>query len=106
MSDAPPPTLFDPPAQAWPDWFRPSKYAPAQARLVALGRHPMGGALGSAETSCGACVHLVRNGMRSGRVYLKCALSRQSCGPATDLRAKWRGCEKWTQAPSGAESET
>jgi len=81
------------PAHDWPPWFRPSKYAPTQARNVARGCHPMGAMLGPEDETCGSCRHVERHEYSS--TYIKCAVSRQSKAPATDIRLKWRACERW-----------
>ena len=77
----------------FPDWYTPSRYTPRNNRRVKQGLHPFGDALGPEGTSCGTCRHCVR--LRCSRTYLKCELSRITSGPATDLRAKWRGCINW-----------
>lgn len=77
------------PSTAWPGC------TPTQAAWVRDGRHPLGHRLPAPEgATCGGCAHLVRQEC-SKRVYLKCALARQSCSAATDTRARWPGCEKW-----------
>ena len=49
---------------------------------------------GPSGERCGTCAHLVRlSGYR--RPYLKCALNRDTHGPATDWRAGWPACGKW-----------
>jgi hypothetical protein len=40
-------------------------------------------------------MHVVQK--RFSKVYIKCAKSKQTGGPATDIRMKWRGCEHWVQ---------
>lgn len=61
---------------------------------IANGYHPLGLRLRepSGET-CGACKHL-RVKEYAGR-YFKCALARDTKGPATDVRKKWPACERW-----------
>jgi len=77
-------------AQEWPEWFRPSKHAPTQARNVARGLHPLGTALGDASSTCGGCLHLVKRGK-----FLKCARTKMSRCSASDVRAKWRACPQF-----------
>lgn len=86
------------PDTAYPDWYRPSRARRVANLRVLQGRHPFGMPLGPKESRCGTCVHLRRRGTGSRRVYLKCALSKITSGPATDARAKWRGCIKWEAA--------
>lgn len=78
---------------AWPAWYTPSKFTTALNLRVARGLHPFGLELGPADSTCGSCVHLERREL--GKTYLKCALAKQTRGPATDVRAKWRGCSSW-----------
>ena len=86
---------FGPPAQPLPSWYRPSKDRKTQNHNVARGLHPMGLALHPDESKrCGGCAHVVTQGWTAGK-YLKCDAARITRGPATDIRAKWRACEKW-----------
>jgi hypothetical protein len=89
------------PEPTWPEWFRPSRDAPAWAKRVLIGRHPTGLTLGPEASTCGTCAHLVER--HHGRVYWKCRLCRQSACTATDIRRKWRGCSKW-EPRSAAET--
>lgn len=79
----------------WPTWFRPSGVV-QHSHNVARGLHPFGMRLGPEERRCGDCAHLREN--RYARVYYKCALAKNTGGTATDVRLKWRACEKW-EAP-------
>ena len=81
----------------WPPWFVPSKMTTALNARVARGLHPFGLELGPEASTCGSCVHLARR--EFSKSYLKCAIARQTRGPATDVRAKWRGCSKWEARP-------
>jgi len=92
LPDIAPRHLFD--LVEYPDWYRPSKSRRRANSYVLQGRHPMGFALGIEQTKCGTCKHLHRH--QRTKTYLKCSLTRMTGGPATDVRAKWRGCEKWT----------
>lgn len=79
------------PERLYPEWFTPSKYAKGCAYNALLGRHPFGFELGPGGSRCGGCRH-VRSYERNTRVFHKCAKYRDTCGPATDLRLKWRAC--------------
>jgi hypothetical protein len=46
---------------------------------------------------CGTCRRFLTK--RLGGTYHKCALNRQSSGPATDWRANWLACGKWEARP-------
>ncbi len=70
--------------------------------MIALGKHPMGGATRPGAGRCGNCANL-RRAEYHGRHYLKCALTRWTHGPGTDIRRGWPACERW-QAITGAES--
>ena len=50
---------------------------------------------GPAGRVCRECVHLYRKVM--GKTYLKCALRRNTGGPATDHRARWAACAKFEE---------
>ena len=82
-------------------WFRPRKDAKQQGRNVARGLHPMGMRVHdeaeARKLRCGDCVHSFRRG--NVATYIKCALTKVTCGGATDIRAGWFACEKF-------ESET
>lgn len=83
-------------ASEWPSWYRPSKYRRTANLRVLQGRHPMGENLGPEGSTCGGCKHLFSQHYAS--TYHKCEISKQTKGPATDIRKKWRGCEKWEAA--------
>ena len=94
-----PKTWLDP---AWkepaslPDWFSISGTTPIfHINNVKRGLHPLGSRLGPAPSSCGYCEHLLRV-RRNVKVYMKCAKHRDTAGPGTDVRLKWRGCEHWS----------
>ena len=74
-----------------PTWF--GSGTATQRASVARGLHPTGVKLGVEASMCGACKHLKRK--QFSKVYLKCSLGRDTCGPATDIRARWRGCVKF-----------
>lgn len=76
---------------AVPAWARRATFT--QQRRAAKGLHPLGLPLAAPGETCGTCVHLVRAWGR--RTYFKCALSRQSRGPATDTRVSWPACTGW-----------
>lgn len=79
-----------------PDWYTPSPERRTANKRVTAGYHPMGMALGPADETCGSCVHLYAN--RLSKDYLKCALVPATGGPATDVRKKWRACERWASS--------
>ena len=60
--------------------------------------HPMPAlVLVVAAETCGTCAHKERHtGNAEKRVYLKCALGPKSFGGATDIRARWPACSRWT----------
>lgn len=78
-----------------PEWFEAGKTTPkAQIGNVRCGLHPFGAPLTEVEgATCGNCKHLFKR--RMSRSYLKCDLMKNTFGPGTDLRIKWRGCVKW-----------
>lgn len=49
--------------------------------------------------TCRTCAQLMRRGGAS-KVYLKCALRKNTNGPATDHRAGWMACSKYEEAKS------
>lgn len=80
-----------------PDWFYVGKVTPViHVKRVALGLHPLGSPLSDdKESRCGKCRHLhVR---KMGGTYFKCLVHKQTRGPATDIRKKWRGCNKYSE---------
>jgi len=80
----------------WPAWFTPGKNTPRlHCQNVAYGLHPLGRALGPEDKSCSQCAHRYAN--RMGKTYWKCRLIKSTGGPATDLRLKWRACEKFKE---------
>lgn len=83
----------------YPDWYRPSKYRARSNELVLAGLHPMGALLGDPDTRCRTCVSLEDHGR-----WKKCARARQTRGPATDVRLKWRGCQHWEAAEDACHS--
>jgi hypothetical protein len=90
--------LFVDPPIHWPAWYTPCRETARTFNpRVAAGRHPFGLELGPPESRCGSCVHLRR--IKYARAYLKCEISKLTHGPATDVRAKWRGCARWEGAP-------
>lgn len=78
---------------SYPDWYTPSKERKAANRRVLQGLHPMGLYLREDDNTCGGCTHVHR--IHKGKVYIKCDLTNYTAGPGTDIRLKWRGCEKW-----------
>jgi hypothetical protein len=82
------------PLHAWPAWYTPSNYTRRKNAQVAAGRHPFGMPLGPKWSRCGDCDH-ARSGYYHTRRYWKCALVGETRGPATDLRKRWRGCERF-----------
>lgn len=44
--------------------------------------------------TCKTCKHCIDCGYH-GRTYYKCALWIQSNSSATDIRLKWKACNKW-----------
>lgn len=66
-----------------------------QAQLrIQRGFHPLGFRLRAEPgETCGTCAHL-RVKQFAGR-YFKCALARDTNGPATDVRKKWPACERF-----------
>lgn len=96
------PTLFSPEADAWaaeqrrdktPSWYTPEKRGPRKNANVARGLHPMGLHLADNGETCGTCAHLRRRSV--SKTYMKCDITKMSRSEATDIRAKWRACEKW-----------
>ena len=71
---------------------------PTQRLRACRGFHPTGRKIGPEGTRCGDCKHFTSH-TRSMK-YLKCLLDRQqwTAGPGSDLRAKWRGCERFEVA--------
>lgn len=74
-----------------------------RARMVELGRHPLGFALADAEHpghghTCGDCEHHYLR--RFASTYHKCELVEQTNGPATDIKVSWPACERWEARPS------
>jgi len=83
-------------ASAWPEWFTAGKTTPATHKdNVRRGLHPFGIRLHrNASLRCKTCRHAKRH--RWGGTYWKCAtLPVQTKGPGTDLRLKWRACQRW-----------
>lgn len=87
------PASAAPEPPAYPSWYTPSKERHTANTNVVAGRHPMGHRLAEGRESCGTCLHIIRK--QFGKTYLKCAVSRMTGGPATDVRAKWPACENW-----------
>ncbi len=80
----------------YPDWFFAGKNTPfTHCRNVARGRHPMGHELGPEESRCGTCKHVFVR--QCSKTYFKCEKCRVTCGSATDIRLKWRGCALWEE---------
>lgn len=68
----------------------------SQRASVRRGLHPLGHPLRGApegETR-GTCAHLRRH-RGASTTYLKCRLTRQTFGPATDTRSRWPACARW-----------
>lgn len=83
-----------PEAFVFPDWFTATRTNRTQAEHVMKGRHPTGRPLHEVEAlTCGTCVHVTRKHF-SG-TYIKCATWKDTGGPATDIRLRWRACEEW-----------
>lgn len=77
--------------------------------LVALrtekGVHPHNGMpLGPTGETCGSCKHCRAKAGHAKNFY-KCAYTRDTAGPATDLRVRWPACSKWEMRPAAAEGE-
>ncbi len=81
----------------WPDWFTAGTTAPhIHCQRVQLGLHPLGTPLGPEDKRCSHCRYVVATG--NGGRYLKCAEHKPwTHGPATDLRMKWRSCERFEE---------
>ena len=81
---------------AVPAWLGPSA-TPTQRQHVLAGRHPLGTPMTPAAptgATCGTCDHLELRQTGSRR-FFKCALTKQSSGPATDTRRRWLACTHW-----------
>lgn len=85
-----------------PEWFTVGSTAPkAHIVNVRRGLHPFGLRLTNTEgATCGNCRFHVTHSQSSA--WHKCSLMNMTHGPGTDLRVKWRGCEKWDEEVSGA----
>lgn len=83
---------------SYPVWYTPSRHTRTNNLRVLQGRHPFGLELGPEGTTCGTCVHKGPAQYEDASRYLKCALAKQTRGAATDLRAKWPGCERWQES--------
>lgn len=70
----------------------------ATQKIVALrGLHPTGRTLHADETlRCRDCRLTARSG-GNNRTYIKCTLDRKrwTRGPGSDIRLKWRACDKF-----------
>ncbi len=78
-----------------PEWFHIGKWTPATHvnRVILHGRHPMGQDLGPEISRCGSCSHMYER--KVGRTFKKCDLVRETCGAASDIKLRWRGCVRW-----------
>lgn len=84
-------------APPWPSWFTAGKTTPATHKdNVRRGLHPLWIRLHPDETKrCKTCAHAVKR--QWAGTYWKCGtLAVQTKGPGTDLRLKWRACQRWT----------
>lgn len=80
----------------YPEWFTVGKWTPrTHVQNAGRGLHPMGNKLGPESSRCGTCSHAHSSHWRSK--YKKCDLVKNTNGPGTDIRFKWRGCEFWNQ---------
>lgn len=81
----------------FPDWFRAGSTTPLiHIRRVREGLHPSGRPLhADPAATCGDCQHLKRQRYHTN-TYYKCGLVPITRGPATDVRLKWRGCDRYT----------
>lgn len=85
---------FCAPETAAPAWFRGG--TATQRRRALQGRHPLNGLRlldEPAGKTCGDCAHL--RGREWTRTYYKCALMKNTGGPATDTRVSWPACERF-----------
>ena len=85
---------------AGPEWFIAGNNTPAtHIKNVQRGLHPLGGILYSPwhGQKCGNCAHLARQ-KHHDKTYIKCKVHKQTRGPGTDVRVKWRACDKWGPA--------
>jgi len=57
---------------------------------------------GPEEKRCKECAHL--NVRRYSKNYYKCALRKETAGPATDHRVGWRGCAKFQSKEATSEN--
>lgn len=94
-------TTFDPPRAyelVWPKWYTPSNERKRCNINVVGGLHPFGLRLHPDESKrCKGCEHATPAGAGNKRFH-KCAISKVTRSVATDLRLKWRACEKWKRA--------
>lgn len=85
-------------------WFRAGATTPVlHAQRVLRGIHPNGRALAPwPGARCGNCRNAVRTEEHSS-TFWKCAafVSEWTAGPASDLRLKWRACDRWVPGPNG-----
>lgn len=84
------------PSVGVPEWARGG--SPIQQGRAARGLHPMGPRLANNNQTCGSCAHCTPK-RGNTRAYIKCALARDTNGPATDIRRKWPACEFWKERP-------
>lgn len=90
-------TKADEAAIDWPAWYTPSRERKRANAQVASGRHPFGLQLGPPESTCGSCDHAYRVSWRT-RSFWKCRYVKETRGPGSDLRKRWRGCERFQSA--------
>lgn len=84
------------PLDSDPKWFHAGSTTPtSHIRNVRGGLHPFGSSLSDdPQATCGNCdYHVVSTGHAND--YHKCRLMKNTGGPGTDLRVKWRGCSQW-----------
>lgn len=88
------PELVPPPAPV-KEKLSPDRARTQRAQLrIERGLHPFGSPLREPRgETCGSCGHL-REKEYAGK-YFKCALKKDSKGPATDARKWWPACVSW-----------
>lgn len=80
------------PAPSWPK---------SQRERALAGKHPANGEdfCEVEGATCGNCEHRIRRHY-GGHHYIKCGLLPMTKGPATDIRAGWLGCVRWSGSGS------
>lgn len=78
-------------------WDQPMRPTKAKRRQPKGNPSPIGS--GPAGETCRTCVHSYCRSF--AKTYWKCARTKATSGPGSDIRLKWQACSQWQKKEEG-----